>query len=151
MIVTFCGHSQYTQTPEDERRLLAFLEERINDLPAELYLGGYGAFDAFAYACGRKFQEKHPSTRLVFVTPYITPEYQKNHLRSYQSRYDAIVYAPLEDVPLKFAISRRNQWMVEQADHIVAYIEHAWGGAYQTYKHAKRKQKSVFNLADKGL
>ena len=151
MIVTFCGHSQYTPTQEDEQKILAFLEEKIKDRPAELYLGGYGSFDAFAYACGRKFQESHPSTKLIFVTPYITPEYQKNHLSEYQKRYNAIVYAPLENVPLKFAILRRNAWMVEQADHVIAYIDHAWGGAYQTYQHAKDKRKPIINVTNKNF
>ena len=37
--------------------------------------------------------------------------------------------------------------MVEKADYVVAYVEHSWGGAYQAYKYAKGKGKSVYNLA----
>ena len=36
--------------------------------------------------------------------------------------------------------------MVEKADYVIAYIDHIFGGAYDTYKHAKKMQKSVFNL-----
>ena len=151
MIVTFCGHAQYTENEDDEQKILAFLEEKIKDRPAELYLGGYGSFDSFARKCGRKFQQTHSNVKLVFVTPYLTVEYQKNQLAQKKDLYDAILYPNLENVPQKFAISRRNKWMVEQADHIVAYIDHAWGGAYQAYKHAKHKQKSIFNITDKEL
>ena len=80
MIVTFCGHSDFVQTQEYEGKILDFLEEKIGDAPAELYLGGYGSFDAFARRCGKKFQETHPNTKLIFITPYITIDYQKNHL-----------------------------------------------------------------------
>jgi len=37
--------------------------------------------------------------------------------------------------------------MAEQADFVIAYIAHEWGGAYKTYKHAEKKQKEIFNLA----
>jgi uncharacterized phage-like protein YoqJ len=149
MIVTFCGHSQYTGSVEDEQKIISLLTKIIGDSHAELYLGGYGSFDAFALKCGKKYQEKHPRTRLIFVTPYITIDYQKNHLNYQKELYDDILYPNLEKVPLKFAISYRNRWMIEQADHVVAYIDHDFGGAYQTYKHAKRKKKPIFNLTDK--
>jgi len=149
MVITFCGHSQYTESGEDENKILSFLTEKIGDHHAELYLGGYGSFDAFARKCGRKYQESHPNTKLIFITPYITIDYQKNHLDYQKNLYDAILYPELEKVPLKFAISYRNRWMVENADCVIAYISHDWGGAYQTYKYAKKKQKEIFNLTGK--
>ena len=151
MIITFCGHSQYLPSQEDEQKLLSLLTELVGDRPAELYLGGYGAFDAFARACGRKYQETHPLTRLIFVTPYLTAEYQRNQLEHQKELYDEILYPPLEDKPLRFAISYRNKWMVEQADCVIAHVTHTFGGAYQTYQYAKKKQKKIFNLTKKEL
>jgi uncharacterized phage-like protein YoqJ len=128
-----------------------YLTVKIGDNPAELYLGGYGAFDAFAFLCAKKYKSTHQNTRLVFVTPYITPEYQHNHLEYYKFQYDEIIYPEIENTPPRFAISKRNKWMVEKSDYVIAYIDHSWGGAYQTYKHAKRKEKEVFNLSDKEI
>ena len=54
----------------------------------------------------------------------------------------------LKKKPLKFAISYRNKYMVETADYVIAYVSRAFGGAYMTYRHAKRKGKEIFNLAD---
>ena len=142
MVITFCGHSQYTETKEDEQKIISFLTETVGDRPAELFLGGYGSFDEFARKCGRIYQKTHPDVKLIFVTPYIYADLQKD-------LYDAIIYPELEKVPPKFAISRRNKWMVEQADYVIAHINHAWGGAYQTYKHAKRKNKRLLNLTGK--
>ena len=151
MIITFCGHSQYTESAEDEHKILSLLTEIVGDEYAELYLGDYGSFDNFALKCGRKYQKSHPNIKLIFITPYITPNFQKNRLKHKKDLYDDILYPELENVPLKFAISHRNKWMVEQADHIIAYIDHPFGGAYQTYKHAKYKKKRTFNIAGKKI
>lgn len=147
MIITFCGHASYTQKEGDETAMLALLEELIGDDPAELYLGGYGAFDAFARSCGSKYQDTHPHTKLIFITPYMTEEYQKSHLEPLSPLYDTILYPPIESVHLRFAISHRNKWMVEQADVLIAYVTHDFGGAYTTCKHAKRKKKRIFDFA----
>ena len=147
MIITFCGHADYTESENDRQKILSLLAELIGDRPALLYLGGYGGFDAFARRCGKLYQRTHPNTRLVFVTPYITESYQKNHLDEQKALYDEILYPGLEDKPLKFAITHRNRWMVEQADCVITYITHDWGGAYQTYKYAERKKKPLFNIA----
>ena len=151
MIVTFCGHSDYKESKQDEEKIMSILEEAVGDRPAELFLGGYGAFDAFARRCGKEFQKTHPHTRLIFVTPYITEAYQKTHLDYAKSDYDEIVYPPIEHAPLKYAISYRNKWMVEQADLLIACVRHRFGGAYQTYLHAKRKEKQLFNIAGEEL
>ncbi len=151
MIVTFCGHSRFDKQTKYEQTVLDFLEERVGDTPVDFYLGGYGEFDAFAYHCAKKQKESHTCVSLVFVTPYLTPEYQKNHLTYQKTRCDSILYPDIENVPPRFAITHRNRYMVEKADFVMAYVEHAWGGAYQAYQYAKRKGKPVFNLSGKDL
>ena len=148
MIVTFCGHSHFASTLLQKQRLLALLEEQVGNMQADFYLGGYGGFDEFAYMCSKQYKETHPEIALVFVTPYLTESYERNHLRDAEKRYDAVLYPEIEDKPRRFAISYRNKYMVEKADIVIAYIDHSWGGAYQTYLHAKRKGKVVFNLAE---
>ena len=148
MIITFCGHAEFIKTEEYENKILDFLEDRIGYSSAEVYLGGYGGFDNFAYDCWKKYKQTHPNLSLVFITPYMTVEYQKSHLEYQRTRYDDIIYPEIEDKPKRFAISYRNKWMVERADLVVAFVEHAWGGAYATYKYAKRKGKFVFNIGN---
>ncbi len=147
MIMTFFGHADFSKTEECEHRMLAFLEEKIGDRPAQMYLGGYGAFDSFAYDCCKKYKYTHPNISLVFVTPYLTAGYQKNHLEYQKTKYDAILYPDIEDKPAKLAIVYRNRYMVEKADCIVFYIHRDWGGAYHSYCLAKQKGKEIFNLA----
>ncbi len=151
MIITFCGHSQYTETKQDEQKILDYLEKTVGNSPAELYLGGYGAFDHFALKCGKKYQETHPNTKLIFITPYIDNSYQKRHLENLKNFYNEIIYPDLENVPQRFAISQRNKWMVEKSDCVVAYIDHSFGGAYTTYKYAIKRNKPIFNLTGKSI
>lgn len=146
MIVSFCGHARFVRTEEYEQRVLAFLEEKVGDTFTEFYLGGYGGFDGFAYECCKKYKATHKNVSLVFVTPYMTIEYQRNHLEDKKRSYDSIIYPEIEDKPLKYAILYRNRWMIERADYIVCGISHSWGGAYKAYQHAKRKKKTIFNV-----
>ena len=140
MIITFCGHSTFFKSTEIEEQLLSILQSQVGDTSCEFYLGGYGAFDGFAREICRKFQKEHPQTKLVYVTPYLDIDKFTLDL------YDESVYPPIEDKPRKFAISYRNKWMVENADLVIAYINHSSGGAYTTYQHAKRKKKQIINL-----
>ena len=147
MIITFCGHSDFKDDGACEESLLNFLESKVGEKSAEFYLGGYGEFDSFAYRCCKKYKAAHPRVSLVLITPYMTVEYQRNHLAYQKDKYDDIVYPEIEDKPKKFAISYRNKWMVDKADCVVAYIRHRFGGAYQTYKHAIKQGKVWLNLA----
>ena len=150
MILTFCGHADFQKTPEMASRLLTLLEERVGNSPAELYLGGYGGFDRFAYEVASQYKQTHPQVSLVFVTPYLTEEYQRTHLTEAATRYDAILYPELERVPPRFAISYRNRYMVEKADLVIAYVCRERGGAYRTLRHALRRGKDTVNLAEPG-
>ena len=51
MVITFCGHSQFVNKKEYVDKVLWYLESLIGDSNADLFLGGYGDFDAFAYEC----------------------------------------------------------------------------------------------------
>ena len=148
MIVTFCGHADFHKTPELESHMLALLKEHVGDTPAEFYLGGYGGFDGFAFEMATRYKIDHPQVSLIFVTPYMSEEYQRNHLTEATARYDAILYPPLEQIPPRFAITHRNRYMVEIADLVIAYVTRQRGGAYQALRHALRKGKSVLNLSE---
>ena len=151
MIISFFGHSSFNKTEAHEQKLLSFLEEKVGDFPADFYLGGYGAFDDFAFKCCQKYKNEHPSVSLIFITPYITVEYQQNHLKDQKEKYDFIIYPEIEQKPLKFAIFYRNRWMVDKADFIICCIDHSWGGAFKAYQYAKQKKKSIFNISEKDI
>jgi len=145
VIVTFCGHSDFCNKQDYEYQLLRLIEEISKGQQIDFYLGGYGNFDYFAKECAKKFKEKHPHSRLIFITPYLNKwlDDRRDYL---VKEYDEIIYPDLESVPLKFAISKRNKWMVNQADYVIAYVCTHYGGAYNTLIYAHKRNKPYTNI-----
>lgn len=149
MIITFLGHSSLTNCDElSEQVKKVIMENTKNDEKIVFYCGGYGDFDHLCAKVCRSVKEKQRNVEVIFVTPYITESQQKKlkYLET-ANLYDAIVYPPLEKVPLRFAISRRNEWMINQADLIIAYVKYSYGGAYKALQYANKKKKHIINLA----
>ncbi len=79
---------------------------------------------------------KHPGIKSILALPYLNAKIET-------AGYDATLYPPLERVPARLAILRRNQWMVEESDVLIAYVTHGWGGAAATLKYTRQKKKRV--------
>lgn len=136
MIVTFCGHRE-VQEPEKVREWLYKTVEGLIREGAEcFYIGGYGQFDSMAARVVRELKMKYPQIRSVLVLPYLGREYD-------MSAYDESIYPPLENVPRRYAISKRNEYMVDCSDVVIAYVLYSFGGAAKTLKYAERKQKRI--------
>ena len=140
-MVTFCGHRE-VQEPEKVQK---WLYETVSGLILEgadvFYLGGYGGFDRMALTVVNKAKEAHPGVRAILVLPYLDRSMDLD-------AYDGSVYPPLEKVPRCYAISRRNRWMVDQADVVVAYVIHEWGGAATTLRYAEAKKKTIIRFPE---
>ena len=136
MIVTFCGHSEVAHW-EEVRGWLHGTVEKLIGMGADMFLlGGYGEFDRMAASVVWELKQRYPHVKSVLVKPYLDREMD-------ESKYDWTVYPGLEKVPSRYAISHRNRRMVEDADLVVAYVQHTWGGAAQTLEYAKRKGKEI--------
>ncbi len=136
MIVTFCGHREVHEPEKVKGWLEEVIDRLIHDGADTFYLGGYGQFDMLAAAVVREKKERYPQIRSVLVLPYLDREYDA-------SAYDETLYPPLETVPRRFAISRRNEYMVDHADVVVAYVIYSFGGANKTAIYAERKRKRM--------
>ena len=113
------------------------------------YCGGYGEFDLICSRVCRSLKDVWPDSETVFVTPYLNPSQQQRIRELLENRlYDSSVYPPLENVHPRFAILKRNEWMIEKADLVFAYVNVSYGGAAKGFAYAKQKGKTVINLAD---
>lgn len=143
MIVTFCGHRDFVETAEAENQLTMFLEKYAREnVRLVCYNGGYGNFDYFAAKCVQRMQEQYSNIRNCLVLPYIDQPFLER-IEIFKNHFDETIYPPLESVPRKYAIIRRNEWMVDSADIVIAYITYSWGGAARTLEYAKRKNKNI--------
>ncbi len=137
MNVTFCGHSKINRAKSFSRWLDLILPSLIEDGAATFYLGGYGDFDGIDAAAVRRQKATYPHIELVLVLAYLDRDIDA-------SRYDSTTYPPLEKVPPRYAIMKRNEWMVCESDVVISGVTHSWGGAAKTLEFAQRKKKVIF-------
>ena len=136
MIITFCGHNDVPDTNSVREWLCNVLDQFMHEENLIFYLGGYGGFDRLAASVVRAKQEAKPTAQAVLVIPYLNRQYDVQG-------YDYTLFPPLESIPPRYAIRKRNEWMVAQADVVIAYVTHGWGGAAKTLKYARSKSKRV--------
>ena len=139
---TFFGHK------DAPRRIANRLREVLLDLIIRqnvtvFYVGNQGSFDCMVRRELQVLKQEYTHIRCVVVLAYL-PQENENTFDSIETLYPE----GLELVPPKFAIDRRNKWMVSMADYVVTYVHRA-GGALRYKEMAERRGKHVYNLADK--
>lgn len=146
MVISFCGHRDFTPDAEVEKTIIdILLKYAETEQEVICYTGGYGAFDWFAAYCIRKAQTKAKNIRNCLVIPYITVSYL-DRIKDRREEFDEIFYPSLESVPQRLAIIRRNEWMIDNSDLLIAYVKYSWGGAAKTLEYAKRKSIKILNI-----
>ena len=139
MTVTFCGHGTILFKDEVTIKLSGVIEKLINEGADTFYLGGYGDFDFLAARAVKSAAMKRMNIVSILVIPYLEHKYNKG-------LYDETIYPDLERVPKRYAISKRNKWMIDNSDVVVSYVDHDWGGAAKTLEYAKKRGKRIISL-----
>ena len=141
MTVTFFGHKD---TPKEiEPTLRATLVDLIENHDAtEFYVGNNGNFDTMV----RRQLEDLSNT--YSITYNVVLAYLPAKKSEYDDYTNTILPEGIETAPKRFAISWRNKWMIEQADIVVTYVTHSFGGAAQFKELAERQGKTVIELIE---
>ena len=116
MTVTFCGHGDYHGNKEVKHWLRETVEALIQRGADDFLLGGYGGFDACAASVVWDLKQFHPHIHSTLVLPYLDRKVDA-------TKYDDTFYPPLEKVPKRYAISKRNEYMVNKAEMIMRIAE----------------------------
>lgn len=140
MTVTFCGHGDTIVSSELQEWLKQNIIAQIEVGATVFYLGGYGSFDRAAASAVWEIKKTYPHIQSILVLPYLDKKVDASY-------YDNTTYPPLENVPRRYAILRRNRWMVDVSDVIIAAVDHGWGGAAQTLQYAMSKKKTIINFS----
>ena len=138
---TFFGHRDCPASIRPALRsvLLELIEEKG---VSTFYVGSQGAFDALAASVLQELRAQYPHIRCRMVLAYFPRQQDAFPL-------ETLLPEGIEAVPRRFAISWRNRWMLRQADYVVTYVTHGWGGAAQFAALAQRQGKFVYGLAPK--
>ena len=144
--VSFIGHRTLYNTKDVECALEEIISDLIRDREyVEFYVGRNGDFDISVASAVKRAQKKYgkENSSLILVLPYrVKDEYLLSEF------YDDINLPVDKKTHFKLAISKRNEWLVDNSDLLVAYVEREYGGAYTTMKYAKKQVKNIINIWD---
>lgn len=143
-VCTFFGHRTVN------KKIKILLTQQIEELITEhgvnvFYVGNHGGFDCLVAETLRELKTKYPKISYSIVLAYL-PGKKKEY--DTLNHTETIYPEGLEHTPQRFAISKRNEWMIKQSDYVMAYVEHSFGGAAKFTEYAQKKQKIVINLAE---
>ena len=147
---TFAGHREVYQPMMDAKVEKVIRELLQTDSEFIFYTGWMGEFDgkcasAFRFA---KRQYSHLKIHFALVLPYMSNKLNTEKAY-YEYYYDEIIIpAELYGVHYKAAIQKRNRWMVDRADCLIAYLFRDFGGAYENVKYVEKQGKPITNLAE---
>lgn len=150
IVCTFAGHRQVF-APDVAQKARDALERLVEaDRKLTFYTGGMGQFDGLCAEAVRQLRARHPEARikLYLVLPYLTADVNRSRLY-YETAFDDVFVPPeLLGLHYKHAIPRRNRWMVDRAQVLLAYVTRDFGGAYATLRYAQtRPGLRVIDLA----
>lgn len=143
MTCCFFGHKDAPSSIYDK------LEEAIEKIIAEgevtgFLVGNQGQFDSMVLKALRRMKEKYPHISYNVVLAYMPGE--KEEWIPYEFG-ETMLPEGIESVHPRYAISWRNKWMVNEAEIVIAYITHSWGGAARYMEMAAKKGKQIINIA----
>lgn len=143
MICAFFGHKD---SPESVRPLLEVAIRRIIEHYPDttFYVGHNGNFDRMVLSVLKKLSAEITELSYAVILAYLPTGKTAECYNGLPTIYPE----GIESVPKKYAISYRNNRIVKQADMIICYIIHDFGGAAQFVKKAENKGKIVYNVAN---
>ncbi|MGN0178294.1 MAG: hypothetical protein ACI4DY_02475 [Monoglobaceae bacterium] len=136
----FFGHREVTHNIRP--KLTAIIENLITeDNVTEFYVGHQGQFDSMVYSVLKELKSKYPKIRYTVVLAYMPDEHIKDRYGE-----DTLFPDGLESVPKRFAISKRNDWMIRQSGYAVCYVYKITGGAAKFREKAKKMKLQIIDV-----
>ena len=138
----FFGHKNCTK--EVKNTLLSTLERLILEQGVyTFYIGTQGGFDKLVYEVLCELEKKY-EIQVVVVLAYLNQIIDE----VYYAAEKTIFPDELTTVPPRFAIRRRNAFMIKRSDFVVAYLDTPFTNAFVNVEEAVRKKKHVINLGN---
>ncbi len=142
MVCIFFGHSDCYGL--DGNVLKNAIEDLIRKGADTFYVGNQGYFDGMVFSSLMALKKYYPNISFSVILAYLpTQKSEYDFYRGYSMYPEG-----QEKGPHKFAIVRRNRWMIEQGKggYCVCCINHTWGRAYKFVKQAKSRGITIINL-----
>ena len=136
----FFGHREVTHNIRD--RLTAIIEKLVTeDGVTDFCVGNQGQFDNMVYSVLKELKAKYPQIRYTVVLAYMPDE----HIKEVYGE-DTLFPDGMESAPRRFAISKRNDWMIQHSSFAICYVYKITGGAAKFREKAEKKGLQVVNV-----
>ena len=96
------------------------------------YVGNHGQFDGMVRGIMKELISEGKDVDYSVVLAYIPG--QKYEFDLPDQYADTIYPDGLENVPQRFAICKRNDWMIDNSDAVICYVVNHFGGRTHTRK-----------------
>ncbi len=139
MTCCFFGHRD---TPDKTKTALrSLLVNLIEDKQIDRFLvGNNGNFDHMVISVLFELKMKYTNLQCFVVL------YNLSESKQISCPLETIYPEGLELAPPRFAIDRRNRWMLLQSDLVVGYVFRSVGGAAHFFNLAQKQGKQTYNL-----
>ena len=149
-ICAFFGHRDTVPTSHLEREMERILRTLITEGIDEFWCGEYGNFDWLSHYILRQLQKEFRFIKICLVSAYNPNKYPILRQESLTELYDELIYTDeIANGPTRFSIIRRNHYIARNADVIVCYVEHKYGGSYEALQYALQFNPKIINVAEK--
>ena len=139
MICTFFGHKDTTENIKEKIKntIIQLIEK---DGIKNFYVGNNGNFDLFVQQILNELIRKYTNLEYYIVLSRIDETAISLNQKA------TIFPERLENIPPRFAISKRNEWMISKSSFAVCYANHKFSNAFTWIEKAKKKGLEVINL-----
>lgn len=137
---TFFGHRDAREEIKTalQQAIIALIEK---EGVLRFYVGAQGRFDGMVRTILKELAEQYPiHYEVVLAYP---PEPGRHEC---PDGFPTLLPEGQEKGPLRFAIDRRNRWMIQNSDFVISYTFKTYGGAVKFTELAQRHGLSVISL-----
>ena len=142
-ICSFFGHRFILDSDTVKAHLKTLIEKLIKEDKVDtFYLGEQGDFEILSAEVLNELKTIYPFIQRTDVICFADQLNRKPKIQS-----DSFEYLDeLDRCKRKARIIKRNQWVIDNSDILIFYVNSPYGGAYQSYLYAKKKNKQMFYL-----
>ena len=139
----FLGNATLFNVKETADKIRQAVEDLISHKQVDTFLvGTKGEFENLSHKIMEQIQFDYPNIKIMLVIAYV------KDLERCPYNFDDVYYPTEVELSNKrWSISRRNEWIIEQTDYIIACNQYQ-GRAYDYCRRAMRKGKEIIEIGE---
>ena len=145
--IALFGHRYISSIDFIEKKLTDIISEMLETIEyIEVLIGRNGDFDVFGASALKQLQKTFGKERILItlVLPYVTKD-----IEYYEKYYDAVIIPDcLESLHPKSKFKKRNEWIIDNCELLICFVEQKYGGAYTAFKYAEKHKIKTINIAE---